>query len=73
MTERIIPNRCISMGRTVVNVALGWEKNLRESFVKASQCPGSRNTSTKECFTILKSHIFFLLWSIHKIKIMLEV
>lgn len=73
MTVRIIPNKCISIGRIVVNVALGWEKNLRQSFVKASKCPGSINTGTNECFTILKSHTFFLLWSIHNIKIMLEV
>lgn len=73
MTITIIPNEYISMGRTVVNVALGWEKNLRESFVEASKFPGSLNTGKKEHFTILKSHIFFLLWAIYIIKMMLEV
>lgn len=56
------------MGRIVVDVALGWKKNLRESFVEASKFPVSINTGTKECFTILKSHIFFLLWSTYIIK-----
>lgn len=60
-------------GRIVVNAAPGWEKNFRELFVEASEFPGSINTGRVECFTILKSHIFFLFGLHTSLKMMLEV
>lgn len=56
------------MGRIVANVASGGEKNFRELFVEASKLTGSIHTGMKKCFTILTSHIFFLLLSTYIVK-----
>lgn len=55
----IIPNKYVSEGRIIVNVASGWEKNFRELFGEALNLLFLTCTSMKEGFTILKSHTFF--------------